>query len=409
MNQLRAVTVTVLVLAGGSSPRSSSAQTPAHCDAPAKDAIARVSVDGNPFSPIPSADGCNIFVTLARPNASARGGVAVLARANGKVSVLGTFPLRDSPTGAVLTNDGAVLIVTTGKGIAFLSAPNLVSGHGAPELGYMETGQLVGTIYANVSRDDRTLYVSAENSHAIIVVDLAKARATGYHVNSIIGTIPTGAAPIALLFSIDDRFLFTSSQVAPPDLKWPEECAPEAQNQATAPNRHPQGAILVVDVPHSIVDPEHSVVSAVPAGCNPVRLALSADGNTVYATVRGDNVLLAFNAMALITDPERARRSRVPVGTSPVGVAVFDDGNKIVVTNSNRFGQDANKPQYLTVIDANKLASGDSAVLGTVPVGAFPRELRVTPDGKTLLVTNFLSKTVDFIDLARLKLGPVRR
>ena len=380
-------------------PRVTVAQAPAHCDTPARDAITHVAVDGNPFSPIPSADGCYVFVTLAHPNKNAEGGVAVLSRANGKVSVLGKFPLRDSPTGAVLTHDGQLLIVTTGNGIEFLSAPNLDQRPRESELGYIGTGQLVGTIFANVTRDDHLLFVSAENSHAIIVVDLPKARGTGYHANSIIGTIPTGAAPIALTFSSDENFLFASSQIAPPDFNWPVACAPEAQNGATSQINHPQGAIIAVDVKHAAVDPANSVVSAVPAGCNPVRLALSEDGNTLYATVRGDNVLLAFNAMNVLTDTAHARVGRVAVGTSPVGIAVFDHGNKIVVTNSNRFGQDASKPQYLTVVDATKLASGDAAVLGTIPAGAFPRELRTTDQGKTLLVSNFLSKTVEIVDL----------
>jgi hypothetical protein len=302
-------------------PLAIGAQAPAHCDAPAHDAITHVTVDGNPFTPVPSSDGCYVFVTLAHPNKKSEGGVAILARANGKVSVLGKFPLRDSPTGAVLTHDGQLLIVTTGNGIEFLSAPNLISGHGGPELGYIGTGQLVGTIFANVTRDDHLLFVSAENSHAIIVIDLPKARGTGFHANSIIGTIPTGSAPIALTFSSDEAFLFTSSQVAPPDFGWPVACAPEAQNAATQGINHPQGAIIAVDVKHAAVDPEHSIVSAVPAGCNPVRLTLSPDGNTLYATVRGDNVMLAFNAMNTLTDTAHARTARVGNDTSRVEIA----------------------------------------------------------------------------------------
>ena len=34
----------------------------------------------------------------------------------------------------------------------------------------------------------------------------------------------------------------------------------------------------------------------------------------------------------------------------------------------------------------------------------FPRELRVTADGKTLLITNFASKSLQLVDLARLPL-----
>jgi DNA-binding beta-propeller fold protein YncE len=61
--------------------------------------------------------------------------------------------------------------------------------------------------------------------------------------------------------------------------------------------------------------------------------------------------------------------------------------------------------QFLTLIDAAKLSSGKDAVLGTIPAGGFPRELRVTADGQTLLVTNFSSRTVELIDLSRLQLS----
>jgi DNA-binding beta-propeller fold protein YncE len=165
----------------------------------------------------------------------------------------------------------------------------------------------------------------------------------------------------------------------------------------------------VVDVAHAETDPEHSLVAAIPAGCNPVRLALSPGGDVLYATARGDNQLLRFDATKLVADPTHAMTGRVTVGTSPVGVAVFDDGKKIVVTNSNRFGPDANEPQSLTVVDAAKFASGADAVLGSIPAGAFPRELRVTADGRTLLVANFLSKSLDLVELSRVQLRPVRR
>src|SRR5262245_24356084 len=55
----------------------------------------------------------------------------------------------------------------------------------------------------------------------------------------------------------------------------------------------------------------------------------------------------------------------------------------------NRFGGNANDRQVLTVLDASKLASGRDAIVETISAGAFPRELRVTADGRTLLVTNF--------------------
>ncbi len=390
-------------------PAIAGTQVSPNCDAPARDAITQVAIDGNPFTPIPSLDGCYVFVSIAQPNARVRGGVAVISRVGGKATVLGKFPLNGSPTGAVLTHDGKVLIVTTGEGVEFLDAANLISGHGGPELGFMRIGNASETIFANVSHDDHLLFVSEERSFAITVIDLDRARKTRFGSGSIIGEIPTGNAPIALTFSSDEQYLYTTSQAAPPELNWPAACVPEGRDARSTPPNHAQGAILVVDVAKAATTPTKSVVAVAPAGCNPVRLALSPDGKMLYATARGDNMLLAFDATKLVFDPTHAMTARVPVGTSPVGITVFGDGKRIVVTNSNRFGQDANQPQWLSVVDAEKLSAGASAVVGSIPAGAFPRELRVTPDGKTLLATNFLSQTVEIIDLTRLQLGPIKK
>jgi DNA-binding beta-propeller fold protein YncE len=389
------------LLISTTAPATAPAQPPSRCNQPAPDAVTHVAVDGNPFTPIPTPDGCWIFVTLAHPNANAEGGVAVLSRAGGKIAVVRTIPVRGNPSGAVLTHDGTLLIVTSGQAVAFLDVARLESGQGAPVLAYLDTGK---TIYANITRDDRFLFVSAERAYGIVVIDLGKARTTGFDTTAVVGAIPTGTAPIALTFSTDERWLYTTSQSAPAALKWPVECKPEGQDPATAKPNHAQGAILVVDVARAKTDPEHSVVAKVAAGCNPVRLALSPSGDVLYATARGDNLLLAFDAKKLLADSAHATLGRVSVGTAPVGIAVFDSGRKVVVTNSNRFGQDAYAPQSLTFVDAAKIASA-AAVVGSIPAGAFPRELRVTADGKTLLVTNFLSKTLEVVDLRRVNLG----
>ena len=75
------------------------------------------------------------------------------------------------------------------------------------------------------------------------------------------------------------------------------------------------------------------------------------------------------------------------------------------MTNSNRFG-DSNAAQSLTIIDTKKITSGKDAILGSVPAGVFPRELRVSENQHILLLTNFGSKTLAVIDVARLPLEP---
>jgi DNA-binding beta-propeller fold protein YncE len=146
------------------------------------------------------------------------------------------------------------------------------------------------------------------------------------------------------------------------------------------------------------------VIAKVPAGCSAVRLAMSPNRDRVYITARNANSVLAFDAAKLLRDPNHALIGKVPAGASPVGIEVIDNGRKVVAANSNRFAAGSNDKQNLSVIDTGKIRDGASAVLGLIPAGGFPRELRRTADGRTLLVTNYTSSTLEIVDLARLKL-----
>ena len=121
-------------------------------------------------------------------------------------------------------------------------------------------------------------------------------------------------------------------------------------------------------------------------------MAISPGGERVYVTARNSNAVLAFDTSRLISDPEHARLATVPVGAAPVPVAVIDGDRKVVAGNSNRIAG-ATEPQTLTVLDAGRMQEGVAATLGTIPVGAFPREMAVSADGRTLFVTNFGSRS----------------
>jgi DNA-binding beta-propeller fold protein YncE len=379
------------------------------CNAPAKDPIVQLELAGSPFEPVVSADGCWLFVTLASPNGAGR--IAVVHREGGNLSVVRTVPVKGNPTGAVLTHDGKTLIVADGDYIAFLDAARLAGGDGEAVLGYIGGGAAVGFIYANVTADDKVLFVSAERAEAIVVVNLERVRAGAVDASAVIGKLDVGNAPIAVTLSPDGRYLYTTSEVAAEAWKWRDECRPEnpaagrgAGGRAGMPRYHALGAVIVFDAAKAVTDPAHALVSRVAAGCNPVRLALSPDGNTAYVSARGDNTLLAFDARLLVSDTAHALLGKTEVGVAPVGIAVIDSGTRIVVTNSNRFGGGSGDRQPLAVVDAAKLrAGGKKAVLGEIPAGGFPREIRVSADGKTMFVTNFTSGTLEMVELARVR------
>jgi YVTN family beta-propeller protein len=165
-------------------------------------------------------------------------------------------------------------------------------------------------------------------------------------------------------------------------------------------NKGPEGAVIVVDVAKAATDPSEAVAARVPAGCVPVRLALSPTGDRAYVTARKSNAVMVFDTES------RKIIGTVPVGTAPVPVAVVDGGRKVIAGNSNRFGTDADPRQTLTVLDAGKISQGADAVIGTITCGVFPRDLVTSPDGKTLFVANYMSNTLQVMNVATLPIEP---
>jgi len=352
------------------------------CNQAALAAITQIDVPGRPFAAVPSADGCTVFVSLTGKNG--RSQIAVLARANGALSVARTVAVPGQLTGLALSHDGTVLAAANGQGVALLSVERLLAaGAGTPVVGLLDEGRGAGSIYLAFSPDDRLLVVSNERSNKLGVYDLAAASA-GKPIRSI-GHIPTGGAPVGLAFSPDGRWLYSTSEVATGE----RSCTAEGRGSA-----YPQGALMVVDVARGVSELDQAVVARLPAGCNPVRVALSPAGDRVYVTARGSNAVQVFDAGKLLGDHEHSLQASVPVGQSPVGLAV--DGAHVFVANSDRFG--GGQHQSLSVLDPDHLDAG----AGSIPAGGFPRELRITSDGKSLLVTNFESGSVELIDLARL-------
>ena len=340
-------------------------------------------------------------------NSGKNPGIALLERAEGRTDLLRVVPLKSPPTGLALTHDGKLLIAAAADGPVFLDVERMASGDSNPVLGSFSDGANSQSIYANVSPGDKLLFVSEERAHSITVIDLERARANGYKSDSIIGKIPVANAPIALTFSPDGKWLYTTSQGALPDWHWPKACKPEGRDPA-AEIANPEGAIIVVDVARASTNPAQAVVARVPAGCSPVRMAITPDGARIYVTARNSNTVLAFDTAKLLTDVNHARVGEAPVGAAPVPIVVVDGGRKVVAGSSNRFAAPT-APQSLLVLDAAKMEAGTDATLGTIAAGAFPREMALSADGHTLFLTNFGSNSLQVIDVDRLLLVPNRR
>jgi DNA-binding beta-propeller fold protein YncE len=367
--------------------------------------------------------------------------------------------LAPAPAGIALTHDGKLLVAAANNSAVVLDVARMIAGAEDPILGTFsgQEGKVLQSVYVNVTADDKLLFVSEEAAQSITVIDLERARANGFKADAIIGNVPVGVGPIALTFSPDGKWLYTTSESASPAWNWPRACKREGPPQtpeqivgrkAVAERRiaalqaqlagasedgaaqlqqqieslkaiinspsdlqlvNPEGAVVVVDIARARTDPANAVATRVPAGCSAVRMSISADGSRVYVTARNSNAVEVFDAAKLVPDPDHSRRGMAPVGEAPVPVAVIDGGKKVVAGNSNRF-TGGNAPQTLSVLDAAKMEqTGEDAGLGTIPCGAFPRELSVSADGHTLFLTNAGSSSIQVMDIDRPPVEPGRR
>jgi len=285
--------------------------------------------------------------------------------------------------------------------LSFYDIGRLTSGAADPLLGTLRSvGEPSGFFSVGITADDRLLFATNHNDTLITIVDLAATRRSAFNTVVVIGRIPVGYGPAGLAFSSDQRYLYTTSQIALPGWGWPNACKAPGVPASAAPN-HRRGAIHVIDVARAVADPPHSVVATVAAGCDPVRVVTSAMDNRAYVTARSDNVLLAFDTGKLISDSAHALIGTVTTHTGPVGIALLDGGRRVVVTNSPRFAGSSTDTAMVTIVDADAIGTGRNATVISVSPIAGPLELTPTRDGRTLLLTGFESQRLVFLNLTK--------
>ncbi len=299
-----------------------------------------------------------------------------------------------------LTHDGKMLVVANEGFVTFIDTAAAVAGKPAivgsiKDLEGDPEDNDPGSVYTNVTSDDHYVFVSDEQNLTITVIDLAKARRTGFSRSAIVGAIPVANAPVALNFSRDNRYLFTTSEVARKAYKWPNICK-AAGSPASAAPEYPAGAIITIDVAKAQTTPDSSIVSKIPSDCSPVRMALSPDGATAWVTNRASDTVTAFDTGKLIAGDESARIATVPVGSNPVAIAVTADGRYVLAGNTNRFGSGGTNGGTISVIDA-----ATKKVVGTLSAGLFPREFS-RGNGSTLFLANYRSNSITVFDSSRL-------
>lgn len=353
------------------------------CAAPTSGA--NTSVPGHPFSALASPDDCWVFVSLSINRD--HGAVAVLHNQDGQFTLDHVVALDGAAFGESLSHDGKVLAVVGGGEVAILDVGGLEHRALNPILGTFRDGESSGAIYAAISPDDRLLVVSDERANRISVFDLAQARSDGFASPKAIGRVPMAVAPVGLAFSPDGRWLYATSEKAPP-----RRLAASCESERGNGRMHPEGLLFRIDVGLAVKDPRHAVVAAFPAGCNPVRVAVSPSGSLVWVTARGSDALLRFQTDDLLAR-HGAGYAKFAIGTSPVGLAVRPDGKQVWVALSHRFGKRGLGRLAGVALQAN----ASSMELMSAPASGFPREIAFLHDGRTLVATLFAAQRVEFI------------
>jgi DNA-binding beta-propeller fold protein YncE len=133
-----------------------------------------------------------------------------------------------APAGIALTHDGKLLVAAAINSAVVLDVARMTAGAEDPILGTFsnQEGTCLQCIYINVTPDDKLLFVSDEGADVIIVIDLERARANGFKAAAITGSIPVGGSPIALTFSPDGKWLYSTSESGSPAWNWPRACKP---------------------------------------------------------------------------------------------------------------------------------------------------------------------------------------
>lgn len=348
------------------------------------------SIPGTPFGVATAPDGRYAFVSSPAGDVidliSLGSGTPKLARQI-------RLPRTTTPLGLALTRNGRYLLAASNGGAVVLSVERAQAGAPGAVLGTLSAPARGpgarfggGAIEVATSADGSYAFVSLEDQGTIAVFDLRAAITDDFKGSHLVGLISLGLAPVGMAISPDGRWLYATSELGGPP--------PGVQR--------PMGSITAIDVARAERDPARSVIATLPAGCGPVRVVTSTDGDIVWVTARESDELLAFSASRLRRGSRDALLAAVRVGEAPVGLEPVNGGRQIVVADSDRF-QARGAQTGLTVVDATSMLNGRPSVAGVLRAGGFPREMSATPDGGTLLVTDYSSGQLQAVGVSGLR------
>ena len=239
-----------------------------------------------------------------------------------------------------------------------------------------------------------SLWVPARYSHEVAVINTA--------TNRVVTQIPVGSEPIRIAITPDRLKAFISNSLSA-SISVLDTVA--HTNIATIPVYNvpgettitPDGRQLwVIHQAPLASDPDHSPVAVIDTATNLVIttvLILGKGAKDILFTLDGRFAYVANNTLGEVDviDTTTYQVTSIPTEPGSRRLAISPAGDRVYVTNNH------GTPGSVSVID-----TATQQVIATIPVGAAPFDVGVTPNNNEVYVTNQGDMTVDVIDTTTL-------
>src|SRR6266436_697872 len=229
-----------------------------------------------------------------------------------------------------------------------------------------------------VTRDGNTLYVANVWGHRISQVDVPGHR--------LVGELLLGTNAL-LRVELDEKQAATEEDEAAitkraealldntrPTDPFPYTCLLDEKHGRLYVSLWAQAAVAVIDLT------KPAVVAQWPTEEHPNEMALTRSGSHLFVVNANRNTVSVIDTATgrPIETLVAELQPNSPPGSTPNSLALSPDERTLFVANANI--------NAVAVFDVSEL--GKSRSLGFIPVGWYPTSVRVTPDGKHLLVAN---------------------
>ncbi len=297
---------------------------------------------------IPTIAGAQPFAYVANSGSDT---VSVIDTATNQVTA--TVPVGTSPEGVTISPSGAAVYVANFGAIVQPGTVSIIDTATNTVIADVPAG--INPVGIALGRSGQFAYVTDLNSAIVSPSDSGTISVIDTAARAVVATIQLDAEPAAIAITLDGRSAYVT---------------------------HPGLGTAV-----SVIDTSTNAVSDFSAGWSPQSLAISPDGSRLYVTnsfhpdpgVDTDTVTVVDTGTQSVV-----ATIQLPAKSEPEGIAISPDGAHAYVVN--------NGGGTVSVID-----TASSAIVTSIPVGAYPSSIALTADGLAY-VTNNLSNTVSVID-----------